>query len=83
MIVYILCVIYCICYLKAPLLCAGNGGHLSVVQFLLSAHADVKQASYVSESKVSKLYHSLVAILFILFFNHGHGNSDDDFKFVC
>ena len=65
-----------------PLLFAGNRGHLSVAQFLLSAHADVNQAGMVSKLKVSKLYNSLVEELFILFFNHGDGDGDDDLKSV-
>ena len=49
-----------------------------MVQFLLLAHADVNQADEVSESKVSKLYHSLVEVLFILLFNRDDGVDDDD-----
>ena len=63
---------------STPLYRAAEEGHLSVVQLLLSAHADVNQASRVSESKVSKLFHSLVEILFILLFNPGDGVDDDD-----
>ena len=37
-----------------PLSRAAYKGHLSMVQLLLSAHAEVNQADRVSESKVSK-----------------------------
>ena len=58
---------------------AAKGGHLSVVQLLLLAHANVNQADDVSESK---LYHSLlVEVLFILLFYHDDGD-DDCFSFV-
>ena len=76
---YLLLIVFVIWqYGDTPLLCAANEGHLSVVQLLLSAHADVNQADKVSESKVSKLYHSLAEVLFILLFNHGDGVDDDD-----
>ena len=58
---------------------AAYYGDLSVVQLLLSAHADVNQADSVSALKVSKLYYSLVQVLFILWFNHGDDDNDDDF----
>ena len=57
---------------------AANGGHSSVMQLLLSAHANINQADKVSESKVSKLYHTFAEVLFILLFNHGDGVDDDD-----
>ena len=65
-------------YECTPLFWAADGGHLSVVQLLLSAHADINQADRVSESKVSKLYHSVPEVLCILLFNHGDGVNDDD-----
>ena len=58
---------------------AAREDHLSVVQLLLSAHTNVNHADEVSESKVLKLYHSLVEILFFLLFNHVDGDGDDDF----
>ena len=64
-----------------PLYWAAGGGHLSALQLLLLAHADVYQANRVSESKVSNLHHSLVELLFILWFYHGDG--DDDCKCDC
>ena len=60
-----------------PLYWAAGGGRLSVVQLLLSAHANVNQATKVSKLKLSKLYYSLVEVLFILWFIDG--DNDDDF----
>ena len=57
---------------------AAINGRLSVVQLLLSANADVNQASKVSESKLFKSYYSLTEVLFILLFNHG----DDDGEMI-
>ena len=59
-------------------MCAAGRGHLSMVQLLLSAHADVNLASEVSELKVSKLYYSSVKVLIILFFNYDDSDGDDD-----
>ena len=66
-----------------PLWYAAGEGHLSLVQLLLSAHADVNPIDWVSESKELKLYHSLEEVLFILLFNHDDGDGDNYCLFCC